>query len=123
MDEVPYTNNKAHPVTVGLKTILPGETRLVDSSFIAPVSAKPIKQAQTETQEDPLLSILSLSVANATPKLKDLSTADLESLIKAEKAGKDRDSMLSELEAAMRSRFADDDGSDTREQNGGTGQQ
>lgn len=80
MREVPYTNNQKHAVTIGSKTIRPGECRMVDASLLGQRST-PAKVTQSQ---DSGLTLVDRLEAGTEPErrivLQELSDADLDSL-------------------------------------------
>lgn len=95
MKEIPYTNTKPHAVTIGTKTIAPGDTRMVDETLVRATGRTP---AVDEAPSDPLLEALDDSIANIAAKLPEFSDDELERLIQGEADGKTRKGLMSAFE-------------------------
>lgn len=88
--QVPYTNTKDRPVSIGGKRINPGETRSVEQTFIPGYTSQ---AAPGPAPRDPVLEILDDSVKAIVPKLADLSEEDFARVRQAEADGKSRSSL------------------------------
>ena len=69
MNQVPYTNTKPHAVTIGTKTIAPGDTRMVDESLLGKTAAPPKAAAPA----DPVGAFLELKAGDAKTAAAGLS--------------------------------------------------
>lgn len=85
--QVPYTNTKDQPVSIGGKRINPGETRSVEQTFIPGYQPA---AAPGPAPRDPVLEILDDSINNIVPKLPELSEEDFARVRQAEADGKSR---------------------------------
>lgn len=100
--KVPYTNNTTTAQYIGPLLIQPGDTRMVDDSFLPkePTAATPAEPT------DPVLALLDANVATVTSSIAALSDADLDRLETAEQNGKTRKGVLEAIAAQKIDRAA-----------------
>lgn len=87
---VPVENKGLMPLYVAGVMIPPGETRHFDDDQLPPEFRQPAVAAEEEVQDDPLLSVLELKVADVVNGLPDLSDEELDHLENLEATGKAR---------------------------------
>ncbi|MBA1147432.1 hypothetical protein H0Z60_10225 [Ectothiorhodospiraceae bacterium WFHF3C12] len=97
--KVPYSNDKPHPVHVGGKLIMPGDTREVDESLI-PRTA-PAEPVEPVDPGDPLLALLDGSVKEVTDALPGLDDDQVRQLRAAEESGKTRSTLIAAIDETL----------------------
>lgn len=80
MKQVPYTNTKPHAVTIGTKTIAPGDTRMVDESLLGKTAAPPKATASA----DPVAAFLELRANDAKAAVINLPDEELAAVAERE---------------------------------------
>lgn len=96
MKRIPYTNRLAHSVVIGLATIAPGDTRMVDPSLVP--DQAPAPPTVDDTPSDPVLAILDDSVPTIAAQLPFLSDDDLARVEQGEADGKTRKGVMAAIE-------------------------
>jgi len=91
----PYTNTGTTPIYIGPHLVQPGDTRMVDESFMPPEGPA----AASDAPADPVLDLLDYKVADIAAALSALSDEDLARLESAENAGKTRKGVLEAIGA------------------------
>lgn len=102
--KVPYTNTTTAPQYVGPHLVQPGDTRMVDDTFLPPAAGAAVV---ADEPESPLLSLLDGNVQEVAAALAALSDDDLAQIEAAETAGKTRKGVLTAIEEDKLRRAAD----------------
>ena len=101
-EEVPYHNNKDHVVTIGTKSIRPGDTRMVDADLIPEHMLKDEHKRAAKPAEPeaaPTDTLIDKNVGEIKAALAGLSDDELDQLETAELAGNTRKGALEAIAA------------------------
>lgn len=98
MAKKPYTNTTDRIQHVGTVTLFPNTTREVEETLIPSFKARPA-QPDENTGDDVLVEILDHTVADLEDVLPTLTNDELDVLADAEEAGKNRKTVLEQIQS------------------------